>query len=107
METFQSTDHDDYLSYINKRAEGTIAFYSTSACGDIEVKVDGNYVGTLKGYFTDTKRNYTCGIESDAMLNLRLPTGNHYFEASCDGSIWYGDFTISEDCCKTVRVPND
>jgi hypothetical protein len=106
MSSFQSTDRNDYLSYINRRAEGTIAFYSTSPCGDIEIKVDGNYVGTLTGYFADTGRNYTCGIESNAMLNLRLPNGTHNFEASCNGSIWYGDFIISEDCCKTVKVPN-
>ena len=106
MSSFQSTERNDYLSYINRRGEGTIAFYSTSPCGDIEIKVDGNYIGTLTGYFADAGRNYTCGIESNAMLNLRLPTGTHNFEASCNGSIWYGDFTISEDCCKTVKVPN-
>jgi hypothetical protein len=106
MKSFELSESDDYLNYIKKQLEGTIAFYSVSPCGEIKIKVDGKYVGSLTGYFSDASREYSCGIEAEAMLNLRLPAGNHNFEAECGGKVWTGRVTVVEDGCAMIKVPN-
>ena len=82
-----------------------ITIYSNTGQAQIgiDVKVDGNPVGSLSTHFPDT--GPACKTpSSDGIITLILPAGEHTLEAESVNLVW-PVYTFSIDKCECLSLP--
>ena len=81
---------------------GSAVFYLTEdcGCGEVEVEIDGEYVGTISSYFESG--DVDCG--QDGAVTIERLTGDYSVYAECDGYYWEFELTISDDDCSQEEL---
>ncbi len=102
LNNFSTTTDVNWRAYQNNENEGTISFYTKQSIGYIDIYIGEYKFGTLTKYFSDPNYIPNCGDSGDAMLTLRLETGEYQYTAVCGDLRWEGDFTISREGCSKI-----
>lgn len=81
---------------------GSAVFYLTEdcGCGEVEIEIDGDYVGTLDSYFTSG--DVSCG--QDGAVTVDLEPGTYSVYAECSDSYWEFDVTIEDGKCSQEEL---
>lgn len=106
LNNFNTTNDVNWRLYQNNENEGTISFYTKQSIGYIDIYIGEYKFGTLTKYFSDPKFIPTCGDTGDAMLTVRLETGQYEYTAICGQIRWKGTFTITREGCSKIYFTN-
>lgn len=81
-------------------------YHNCSNCNNVQVSVDGYYVGTLTKYYQSGSP--ICGTQSyGGTVVKNLSAGSHNITAKDDyGNTWSGYVYITESSCKTYSLEN-
>ena len=102
LNNFNTTTDVNWRLYQNNKNEGTISFYTKQSIGHIDIYIGEYKFGTLTKYFSDPNFIPTCGDTGDAMLTVRLETGQYEYTAICGQKRWKGTFTITKEGCSKI-----
>ena len=87
------------------QAHGSLAFSTTASRGwsSIEVMVDGQYIGSLTHYYSNSNSSSSCAAQSGARVVAPVTPGTHYYTAYTDvGGSWSGTIAVSSGGCREV-----
>lgn len=75
---------------------GKISFWTDyKRAGNVDLYVDGYFIGTLKSYFNEGEPN----CEQDGVITFNYKPGTYNFEAKSEKLSWSGSITIYENQC--------
>jgi hypothetical protein len=102
LNNFNTATDVNWRLYQNNENEGTISFYTKQSIGYIDIYIGEYKFGTLTKYFSDPNFIPTCGDTGEAMLTVRLETGQYEYTAICGQKRWKGTFTITREGCSKI-----
>jgi len=98
MNDYYTASNFDYDLYKNTSDEGTVTFYTSyGKSGDLNIYIEGYYVGKLTQFFNDKTYTPPCG--QDGTLTIRLDAGTYNYTASDSKYNWKGQITITKNGC--------
>jgi hypothetical protein len=79
---------------------GQLMFWTSySSLGNITVNIDGNYAGTISGWYSSSPScGATYGVTKD------LSPGSHSFSATNGSKTWSGNYTVASGSCLKVQL---
>lgn len=92
------------LKYLSNTHSGTVSFYTRKRLGDLEVFIDGNFIGTIQGAIHKKAPSPDCGDIGKTLVNARISAGKHRYSVRNSKYTWEGEFHMLRESCIRINI---